>query len=313
MPPWRLFSPTPVFNAYNFCGIFYSVFKKWDFKEKQEAETTREWSEETNDKTMASKRGTPAATTTRASSTTRQASTPHSEDHSNSHKSEIPPWWDHKEHSNILKQLELPWQLQWLQGSVRNQELPLLVRVPTSPWHLEAMEPYMAPHKEDAEALWDSSSPMAPGQDPPGSAKCYVAALGSPHQWQLLHRDTAALLKIHTHTYTCTRTLKKNNSLYGNELCCHSCPLCARLGLLGQLKRLGEVSGCSRRLATIPAAWFLALYMFEEVTGVAQKWHISVLFNTYVVLYAGEGAALIHRNCQVSHFSPIYGVLHPPQ
>lgn len=77
MPPWRLFSPTPVFNAYNFCGIFYSVFKKWDFKEKQEAETTREWSEETNDKTMASKRGTPAATTTRASSTTRHRHQPH--------------------------------------------------------------------------------------------------------------------------------------------------------------------------------------------------------------------------------------------
>lgn len=62
--------------------------------------------------------------------------------------------------------------------------------------------------------------------------------------------------------------------------------------------------GALRRPATHPAASFLALYMLEEVTGVVQKWHISVLFNTYMVLYAGEGAALIHRNCQVSHFSP---------
>lgn len=41
-----------------------------------------------------------------------QAPTPHSEDRSNSHKAEIPPWWDHKEHLNIPKQLELPQQLQ---------------------------------------------------------------------------------------------------------------------------------------------------------------------------------------------------------
>lgn len=77
---------------------------------------------------------------------------------------------------------------------------PTVLRVPTSPWHPEAMEPYMAPHEEDDEALWDSSSPKAPGQDPHVQQNA-VTALASPHQWQLLHRDTAALLKIHTHMH----------------------------------------------------------------------------------------------------------------
>lgn len=104
----------------------------------------------------------------------------------------------------------------------------------------------------------------------------------------------------------CIRTSKKKDPLRGDELRCRSSPFFAHLGLLGQLKRLGGMSGCSQKTCHTPSSFISGPPNFRESRRCCSKEAASLSFAKYLncIYCAGEGAALTRRNCRASHFDP---------
>lgn len=118
-----------------------------------------------------------------------------------------------------------------------------------------------------------------------------------------LHGDTTALLKIltniHMHPY-----VKKRGILYVATSCAvipgRYVP--ARV-CLGSWRHLVWPMGALRRLTMLPAPSFLALLNFTESHRCCSREVVYLSFAN-AIYCAGKGAALIHRNSQVSYFYP---------
>lgn len=76
--------------------------------------------------------------------------------------------------------------------------------------------------------------------------------------------------------------------------------------MLGQPQRPGEINGCSQKTCQMPSSLISGPLNFRESHRCCSKERASLSFAKYLngIYCAGEGAALIHRNCQVSHFYP---------
>lgn len=76
--------------------------------------------------------------------------------------------------------------------------------------------------------------------------------------------------------------------------------------MLGQPQRLGEINGCAQKTHHTPSSFISGPLNFREGHRCRSKEAAYLSFAKYLngIYCAGEGAALIHRNCHVSHFYP---------